>query len=176
MATWGLSRPLLSNLPGGIGLIWAACFGVRFLLAEPAVVLEQVGAGGALSRSWNLIRGSMWKGLGLVAIVAGVTLLVTGVVTGPTTFAIMTKTMAHREVSRSLLAIHTVLAALVQTLVAPWSSIAWILLYYDLRIRKEGFDLELLARELDENARRFRTQGAASLPQEQPPQDPTHNE
>jgi hypothetical protein len=33
-------------------------------------------------------------------------------------------------------------------LITPYFSIAWVLLYYDLRIRKEGFDLEVLAKTL----------------------------
>ena len=32
-----------------------------------------------------------------------------------------------------------------QILVAPIGATAYILLYYDLRIRKEGFDLQMLA-------------------------------
>jgi hypothetical protein len=36
----------------------------------------------------------------------------------------------------------------VDIVISPMSSLAIILLYYDLRIRKEGFDLELLSREI----------------------------
>jgi len=154
-----------------LALVWAAYFGVRFLLVEPTVILERVGAGGALSRSWKLIAGSWWKGFGLFVIVTGIMMLIVMITTGPTTITIAIKTAAHEEVSRTLLAINTIQSALVQTLMAPWLSTAWILLYYDMRIRKEGFDLELLARELDEKAREFRAQGASSLPQEQPPQN-----
>ena len=35
-----------------------------------------------------------------------------------------------------------------QVLITPISAAAVILLYYDLRIRKEGFDLEMLAADL----------------------------
>jgi hypothetical protein len=34
------------------------------------------------------------------------------------------------------------------SLALPIPRVAWIVLYYDIRIRKEGFDLEMLAREL----------------------------
>ena len=161
--------------------VWAFYFGIRFLLVEPAVILEQVGAGGALSRSWNLMSGNVSKGFWLAVVVYGVMLLIMLIVTGPTQLAIASKTMARQEVSRSLLAINTILTALIGTVIAPCVSTAWILLYYDMRIRKEGFDLELLARELDEKAREFRAQGAASLPQERPgpghsPQDTDPNE
>jgi len=157
----------------GLGLIWALYFGVRFLLVEPAVILEHVGAAGALSRSWNLMAGGWWKGLGLFLIVTLVTSFVVLALTGPTTFTVMSKDLAKEPVSHSLLVIDTIISAIVQTLVAPWASIAWILLYYDMRIRKEGFDLELLARELEERSRGFRAEGAASLPQERSSTDST---
>ncbi len=35
---------------------------------------------------------------------------------------------------------------LVQYLVAAYSAICWTLFYFDLRIRKEGYDLELAAK------------------------------
>jgi hypothetical protein len=35
-----------------------------------------------------------------------------------------------------------------QILATPIGASAFILLYYDLRIRKEGFDLEMLARSM----------------------------
>jgi hypothetical protein len=37
---------------------------------------------------------------------------------------------------------------LVQALVLPIGQVATTLLYYDSRIRKEGFDLEMLAKEM----------------------------
>ena len=35
-----------------------------------------------------------------------------------------------------------------QILIVPIGAIAYILLYYDLRIRKEGFDLQMLANSI----------------------------
>ncbi|MGC8862079.1 MAG: glycerophosphoryl diester phosphodiesterase membrane domain-containing protein [Armatimonadota bacterium] len=160
----------------GLALAWAAYFGVRLLLVEPAVILERVGAVGAMSRSWKLMAGSWWKGFGLFLIVTMVTGFVAAALTGPTTFTIMSKNFAKEPVSRALIALDTIISAIVQTLVAPWPSIAWILLYYDVRIRKEGFDLELLARELEEKSRAFRAEGALSLPQERPSENANRDE
>lgn len=39
-----------------------------------------------------------------------------------------------------------------QTLVMPIQAIAFVLLYYDIRIRKEGFDIEMLAAGLDDSS------------------------
>jgi hypothetical protein len=41
-----------------------------------------------------------------------------------------------------------IFALVAQILAAPIGAVAMILLYYDLRIRKEGFDLAMLAQQL----------------------------
>ena len=55
--------------------------------------------------------------------------------------------VAESNLSAALL-INQVFSLVGQVLVMPISAGAMILLYYDLRIRKEGFDLEMLARSL----------------------------
>ena len=57
-------------------------------------------------------------------------------------------------------------------LTVPLYSIVAILLYYDLRIRKEGFDLELLASELDAGSRQI-TQQFTPIPTQQ--SEPSEN-
>jgi hypothetical protein len=42
------------------------------------------------------------------------------------------------------------LLALVQTVVAPVTALLGVLLYFDVRVRKEGYDVELLAQEMGE--------------------------
>jgi hypothetical protein len=42
------------------------------------------------------------------------------------------------------------LLALVQTVVAPVTALLSVLLYFDVRVRKEGYDVELLAQEMGE--------------------------
>ena len=42
---------------------------------------------------------------------------------------------------------HAVVGQLLNILVQTYATICWTLLYFDLRIRKEGYDLELAARE-----------------------------
>jgi hypothetical protein len=55
-------------------------------------------------------------------------------------------------------------------LVTPISSAATILLYYDLRIRKEGFDLEQLAQRLDPGP--FAVPSASAVATEEGPDQP----
>ena len=155
-----------------VAFVWMLCFWPRFALVEQSVILEGCGALGSLSRSWTLIKGSVGKAFWLLVIVALLMLLIVGIISGPTGGLILARSFRQEEIGRSLIVMHTILTALVESLVAPLSSIAVILLYYDMRIRKEGFDLELLAKELDDRARDFASRSASSLPRELPPTDP----
>ena len=40
------------------------------------------------------------------------------------------------------------ISQVIHLVLTPFFSVAWILFYYDVRIRKEGFDLEVLARSM----------------------------
>lgn len=48
----------------------------------------------------------------------------------------------------SLLLLKGLVSGIVQALLAPIQTTAFVLLYYDIRIRKEGFDIEMLAADL----------------------------
>ena len=104
----------------------------RFFAARQAVVLEKAGIGTALSRSSTLSAGVKWHILN--------TLLLAGLLTFAVMFGttLVTQLIPSRVVMRTLLTIVTVC-------VKPFFSIAETLLYYDVRIRKEAFDIEYLA-------------------------------
>ena len=99
---------------------------VRFVVASQAAVLERQGVTDSLRRSWNLVEGNWWRVFGIVIVVA----ILVGVL--------------EQIVSRILGAIAgDVLGVGLSTLVVgvfiqPIQAIALTLLYYDLRIRKEG--------------------------------------
>jgi hypothetical protein len=103
---------------------------VGLALAIPTVVLEpRSSASAALSRSWELTRGARWRIFGL-----GVTLLSPGqAVIGP---------------GSGLMIAVLALSGIVQMLIYPLFYCVLTVTYYDLRVRKEGFDLELLASTL----------------------------
>ncbi|HEU5002648.1 MAG TPA: hypothetical protein VFW71_07715 [Actinomycetota bacterium] len=116
-------------------------FAVRLVIAPVPVILEGAGPGRALRRSWNLSRGNFWRmvGLGLLVgileeIVAGIVSIIPGIVAhfaGPVGWVISGAGAAAGVI-----------------LVTPFHTIALVLLYFDLRIRKEGFDLTILAQQL----------------------------
>jgi len=117
-------------------------FGLWFLLTTPAIIVENLKATSGMSRSKALAKGNLGK-IFSVAFLIGVISLVINI-----PFLI-----AAGLVPRMLFTQNMYLSAFVNQLfsvagsimVAPIGSIAYILLYYDLRIRKEGFDLQMLA-------------------------------
>lgn len=113
----------------------AVIFSLWFMLTTAVVMLENQSASGSLGRSRELMRGNLGKGFLLLlavmllyiiyAIVVGAIL---GMVPWPSAFL---QTF--------------VLNLLIQMPILPLQLAAIILLYYDLRIRKEGFDMQQLA-------------------------------
>jgi Membrane domain of glycerophosphoryl diester phosphodiesterase/Uncharacterised protein family (UPF0259) len=131
---------LLFFIPGVI-------LGVGLALAIPAVVLEPGrSASAALSRSWELTRGSRWRLFAL-----GVTLLVLlyipfFAIMGLLTF-LLSRGAAGGPASVPTIAA-LAFAGIVQVFIYPLFYCVLTVAYYDLRVRKEGFDLELLASSL----------------------------
>ncbi len=121
---------VLLIVPGVIFSLW-------FMLIAPVIMLEQVSISGALGRSRELMRGNLGKGF-LLALVAG---LLAGLINGVSSLAIGMVPWPHPFLSFFL---QNAAAALV----VPIQMAPIILLYYDLRIRKEGFDLQMLASDL----------------------------
>jgi hypothetical protein len=140
---------------------------MRFTLVAPAFFIESERTFWAIDRSWHLMKGNALKALGLLAIAGIVVAMIQGIVVAPTSMMAAFSARGGADPSWWLTAITAVLNAVVSTLLLPVSSIVVILLYYDVRIRKEGFDLELLASELDRKTREFSAHDITSLPQEQ---------
>ncbi len=110
--------------------------GSRYVNITAAVMLEQRGISGAIRRSTELVRGHVWRTAGVVLIM-GVLYMVAFL----TSWAVFL--MIVRDVNLSA----NVAGVLVLALY-PFLGAMLMLLYYDLRIRREGYDLELMARAL----------------------------
>jgi Membrane domain of glycerophosphoryl diester phosphodiesterase len=144
---------LLMALVVGLGFLLlfipGIILGVGLALAIPAVVLEPgLSPSAALSRSWELTRGARWRIFGL-----GITLLVliyVPVVAVTGLFAVFLPQAAGGGLGPLALATMAGLAigGLIQIFVYPLVYCVLTVTYYDLRVRKEGFDLELLASTL----------------------------
>lgn len=118
---------------------------VRLLLTTQAIVLEGRGPLDGLRRSWRLVGMSFWRSLGIVVLVYIFASLISTVVQLPLLALSAASGLAFNNLALSqglnVLATYAVLIVIL-----PIQFIIFTLLYYDLRMRKEGYDLELLAR------------------------------
>ena len=117
---------------------------ISWVLVPQAVVLERSAAMAAFSRSAGLITGHRWKAAGvllisllLLAILQGVPALLVGA---------LLRT-AHVDATVVTL-IDNLLQLVFNVVLSPIPLAATTLLFYDLKIRKEAFDLEMLAAQL----------------------------
>lgn len=124
---------------GVIALFVLIFYVIASWMPLPAVVtLEGRGPIAALRRAWRLADGARWRILGLLMLM-GIMQGILGVL-----FAVLLLgTVATEGAAR------TVLQEIANLAVnALWAPIQWgvfTLLYYDLRVRKEAFDLQLAA-------------------------------
>jgi len=115
---------------------------VRTVVAVPAIVLERVSGWGGLKRSWQLIGGRFWPTFGRMLLLVLITSIISGVVS--TIFQVPGNLIAPNN----SFVFQQVAGAIAAVFVGPITYIGVTLLYYDIRIRKEGFDIEMLARSL----------------------------
>jgi hypothetical protein len=118
---------ILFFIPG----VWIA---VRLSVSTPSLVVENKRGTAALSRSWNLVRGMWWQVFG-VFFVAG---LIGGVVS-----AVVALPFGHNWFLRSI-------GAMIGSIITlPFSTTVLVLVYLDLRVRKENLDVARLRSELE---------------------------
>lgn len=145
---------------GAFLLIMALVFGLLFLMllplaflttrwfVAPVVILtERCGPMAALRRSWHLTAGSFWRLFGLLILIF---ILNSVVLSLPLTliqfFAVILLTTQLLGAVNGVL---TGLGYLISILWYPFLALTLVLVYYDLRVRKENLDLEVRIRALE---------------------------
>ncbi len=108
----------------------------------PVIVVEEVGPIAGVRRSWRLMRPRFWGVLGISLLAGLITSVLGGVLSTVPSIAAFVVGLEHGWI---LLAAGAILASLVSS---PIVAIAATLLYFDARIRNEGFDLQIIATEL----------------------------
>lgn len=123
-------------IPAVVGLIYII---IRLLITTPALIVEKLGPMQAIRRSWSLINNYWWRTFAFylvlyvlgVVVEAGPSSLVSGIVSA---FA-----PRNLVLQQTLSGFITVLTTLIYL---PLQLISTTLYYFDLRVRKEGYDLE----------------------------------
>jgi hypothetical protein len=116
---------------------------VSFAVALPVLMSEGQKGRRALGRSRSLVRGRWWK-TAILLVVAGIlSTLLSGLVSGAISALSLT---GNNPVALFLIAaVAGTAGALIST---PFTAAYHTVLYFDLRVRKEAFDLRLLASRL----------------------------
>jgi hypothetical protein len=139
---------LLAFFLGALGLILCIAPGiwlyVSWTVAVPALLTEGVKGRKALGRSFRLVKGFWWRTLAIVLLgsfLAGILQAAIGGVLGAIAFA--TDSAVVDVVTSTLSAVAA------GAITVPFVAAVTIVLYVDLRVRKEGFDLALLLAGFD---------------------------
>ncbi|MGZ6978029.1 MAG: hypothetical protein ACXVJW_07975, partial [Acidimicrobiia bacterium] len=137
----------LSILGVGLGLVFCIVPGVwlyvAWCIAVPAMLVEGARGTNALTRSFNLVRNRWWPTFGallIAALITGVVGFALGILTVP-----LLLSGASYTTTQTVGAIARGAASVVTT---PFSAAVTALIYFELRVRKEGFDLALMAQRI----------------------------
>lgn len=133
---------LLAWLAGGV-FLW-----VRWSMATPAMLLEGLGVRAALRRSAALVRRSFWRTFGILLLTTIVTYVVVTAVAVP--FGAVGTVLGGVDggdpdsVWFAVSQTTSTLGSIIGSVVAyPFLASVTALLYVDLRMRREGLDVEL---------------------------------
>ncbi len=142
--------PLLLALKGwGVipVLLLTAWLGVMLSLTIPVVVLEKRGPIAAIGRSWRLVLGSYWRVLGIYLLMYLITWVLSVVISIPLQlFAGLAGGLGATGVRTTFslaLGVSAIGEIVISSLIVTIETGVLVLVYADMRMRKEGMDLVL---------------------------------
>ena len=112
--------------------------GIRLCVSIEALVIEGRRGTQAMGRSWELVGGHWWHAFGALVVAGLLTGLVNAVITTP--------------FNNTSWFVQAIAAAIATVITMPYSVLVGVLLYLDLRARKENLTLERLRTDLQTSA------------------------
>jgi hypothetical protein len=141
-------------IPAFIALIIpGAWLSVAWCLSFPALLSEGLGPVAALGRSYRLVKGRWWPTFGALLVMYLLVLVISGIL-GALLGAVLIASVDNEAVAGVFSTIINTLSSLITL---PLMASVLTVLYFDLRVRKEGFDLQLLARGVGQDASAYAT-------------------
>lgn len=121
--------------------IWVNWIGVI-----PMMFVEDIGLGAAMGRSWRLVTGRWWRTFLIIFLIWVLTVVVRWALIA---FAVVPlAALSFFFSSYILLALSGAITVVVDALINPIFQIAMVLIYFDLRVRREALDLFQMASQL----------------------------
>jgi hypothetical protein len=153
-----LGSILLSGLLCFLGFLACGIPGIYlsivYAFVAQVVVLEGLGGMDALNRSKQLVNGFWWRVFGVMFLIGLVAAVAANIVQYAIAAALPPYEIVRGPFGPTIAgfrftnyAINVLVVQLVQVLFTAYSAVCITLLYLDLRIRKEGFDLEIEAQK-----------------------------
>lgn len=155
LGTAGIILSVIFGLFGGLGLVVLGCWiGTRVSLVPSALVLERLPLRAAIARSWTLTRGFFWRVFGIQLLVTVILSIAANLALTPFSLLapLLLVLLDPNGTGSSVSIIATVAVYVLQLVVTVvLSAITSIistatsaLIYLDLRMRKEGLELDLV--------------------------------
>ena len=133
----------------GIGIPYAVFFTVSWAFAIPAAVLEGTTPRASLSRSSYLVRYRWWNTYGNLLAMGLLWLIPGSILSGIVGIIIGLSLGTFMESQAAISQITGLVGGIFWIVFAPLGLIGVMLVYWDLRVRKEGIQREDISRELD---------------------------
>jgi hypothetical protein len=119
---------------------------VSWVVVMPVMFIENAGLGAAMNRSWRLVEGRWWRTFLIFFLIFIVFYAVRFALSA---FIALGQTLLQLVISPLVVVwISGATGVIVDSLVNPVFQIAIVLIYFDLRVRREGLDLFQLAQGL----------------------------
>jgi hypothetical protein len=134
---------------------------IAWSFATPALLVEDARGRAALGRSFNLVRGRWWPVFGTLFL----GFLIAGLV-GAGIEAVLTPIVSGTDSLTTAVLLDAVVRSISAIVTTPFSAALVGIIYFDLRVRKEGFDVQLLAQRIGSPA-----SAAGALPPDAGPTD-----
>ncbi|HEY6758473.1 MAG TPA: hypothetical protein VI318_03250 [Baekduia sp.] len=125
-------------LPG----IWLT---VAWSVAYPVMLVEGLGGVSALKRSFKLTEHRWWATCGRIAVAYLLVTVISGVASA---LFLVPSSLLASDTSTGALLLSRASSFVVSLLTTPFIAAVTTLVYFDLRVRKEGFDLAVLAERM----------------------------
>ncbi|MGH2920122.1 MAG: hypothetical protein ACRDLS_16205 [Solirubrobacteraceae bacterium] len=134
---------------------------VVWSFAIPALLVEDVRGVKALKRSYELVSGRWWQTFAIMVLGFMLAYVTSSVVQGVFVGVILVGVDSSSLLAWLILGLAGFVSLLITT---PFQAALLLVIYFDLRVRKEGFDLELLAEHFGD-----RGLAPAAAPAAEPP-------
>lgn len=168
----GISRGGGPGIRMIFAILWAAVvflsaiFAALFLysklsLSIPACILEQLPVGASLRRSWYLTDGSVWR-LMMVHLLTWFLSFILALALGAP--GQISSFMLHGKAAVFGLVLQHIGGFFAGVIANPIATIAIALIYYDQRVRKEAFDIQLMMEAVGQQTQMQAAAAAAAPP------------